>query len=132
MRIHTNVLTERDFYEAEKVAGVQMESFSKHGSRSREKAFNVLLSGASTRNAQSNNFKAATWDQWGIFLNYLFQKDEDAKTDYYDGLGDFEFKTDRRFESLTLDQGCPDHRWEYYAPGTFSCKREACNALRRN
>jgi hypothetical protein len=80
MRIHGDILDSVDLAAAAVAAGVTIQRQSEHGSRSRIHAYDVILSGSSPYWANSggygaDGFKAATWDEWGWFLAYLFEVD---------------------------------------------------------
>jgi formylmethanofuran dehydrogenase subunit B len=81
MRIHGNTITDADLNEAAVKAGVDLERRTRHGSKSRDHAYDVILSGSNTRwanpgsSSRRNYFKAATWDEWGWFLAHLFEVD---------------------------------------------------------
>ena len=103
MRIHTDTLSASDFYSAAIIARVSMD-LTEHGSRSRNRAFNVLLTGESRRRTnpghawgEERGF-AATWDQWGVFLAVLFAADDE-----------------RAFEASRTEQGARRMVTPYYA-----------------
>jgi len=102
MRIHTNDLTTfGDIMVAANIARVHV-TVSGHGSRTHDRAYEVSLTGESRRNNQSNTGKAATWDQWGVFLSVLFDRDPQmvcgtVKRPTYADRYDFDLKTNGRF-----------------------------------
>lgn len=133
MRIHSNVLTAEDIRKATTargMKGVRLDGFTTHGSRKRERAFEVKLTGNSshrpnggTRGANSENDEyAAQWDEWGIFLEELYTLDPDMVTPYYKDWEDFGYQTAWRFENLTAEQTHKRHKWEFAAPRQFTCK----------
>lgn len=86
---------------------------SPHGSRARERAYSVRLSGDSPFRTNPGTGprsypapRAAAWDQWGIFLAALFAADPHmiaggpGKPTYADA-EDFHAKTAQRFTWLT-------------------------------
>lgn len=104
MRIHTDTLTASDMTDAAGIARVQFSRFTDHGSRSRARSFDVLLTGESRRRpnsgdrGRSGDDYAATWDQWGVFLAVLFDRDPKMVTlSYYADAEDFHRKTADRF-----------------------------------
>lgn len=103
MRIHSNTLTVQDLYTAARLAGADLD-YTSHGSRSRHHAFEVRLTGNSHRRPNfwhkdpDPSVYAATWDQWGVFLGYLYAVDPDLITPYYVNPSDFDYKTDWRFD----------------------------------
>lgn len=134
MRIHTDTLTTGDFYDAARKAGVTIDRNSMHGSRSRVRAFDFILSGSSNRRQNfGGDGQAATWDEWGVFLSWLFAVDPSATTQPYDGLAEFERKTFSRFSEGDVPVDMPvhhgkNHRWEYISPFVFQCKNTNCHA----
>jgi len=147
MRIHTDILTEADIHDAAREARVSYAGggFTRHGSRSRDHAFNVLLTGESKRRPNGGNYGAAddyaaTWDQWGVFLAVLFDRDPNMKTPYYVDAHDFHVRTNDRFNPDGNDRAeglgywpadaHGDHRFEYAGvPREQSCKK--CSAVVR-
>lgn len=145
MRIHTDSLTASDIYAAAAHAGggdyrtsPVLVDVTEHGSRKRARAFNVSLTGTSSRRTNGGNRGAgddyaATWDEWGMFLAELFRRDPDATIPgAYDTSGDFDYKTGCRFDTLTPAEqhGGSGHRWEFTGtPGARSCK--TCDAVQR-
>ncbi|WAA19716.1 hypothetical protein SEA_DALILPOP_89 [Gordonia phage Dalilpop] len=97
MKLHTDTLTISDLYDAvdfvnehitrdvthRPIVGVSLHRDSQHNSRSRRRAFDVILSGDASsrintgwRGGPADEPHAATWDQWGAFLARLFDADE--------------------------------------------------------
>lgn len=52
--------------------------------------------------------KAATYDEWGVFLAKLFERDEEAKAGSYNGRQDFERQTDRTVAMWLVPELLPD------------------------
>jgi hypothetical protein len=137
MKIHTDALSSLDLYRATDAAGmhgVHIDGLTRHGSWSRDHAYNVTLRGNSTRRPNpgaggrsyyDDNEYAATWDEWGMFIEALFQADPNAIIGQYRSHALFRAATRNRFDWLTARDACPDHRWEYQI-GFQTCKR--CNA----
>lgn len=131
MRIHSDILCTGDFYDAARAAGVTNNHVSMHNSRSRDRAFDFSLRGDSARypmGGDDGSGKAATWDQWGIFLSVLFARDPKATiTKVYDGIAEFERKTFHRFSEgdVPVDMH-GDHKWEFFAPFIQKCAK--CDA----
>jgi len=135
MRIHTN-LCQGMIDIAAKIAGVRFERCTLHGSRSRDHAFDVILSGNSGRRSGfGGDYEAASWDQWGIFLGFIFENDPDATCWAYKDAGDFHWQTGYRFEDLTLEEATRFHKWslgEYDGySSTSHCQHTDCTAVRR-
>lgn len=141
MRLHTDVLTEQDIRDAAKGGTIAFDRLTEHGSRSHKRAFEVKLTGSGThtnsgRYGANTWEQAATWDEWGIFLGNLYEKDPDmlvgsAGNPIYSDSGDFDWKTENRFgeNSITWDQQHKRHRWEHdWMTRESVCK---CGAVRR-
>lgn len=102
MRIHTNTPTDfGNIMVAANMARAHV-TVTGHGSRTHAHAFEIALTGESNRNNQSNTGKAATWDQWGVFLSVLFDRDSEmvvgsVKRPVYANRYDFDRKTNGRF-----------------------------------
>lgn len=162
MRIHSDNLLYTVLRDAARVARVDMD-LTRHGSRSRAEAFNVTLRGESNRAPNRGTAKgmdrfdrfdrperAATWDQWGVFLGILFDYDPEMKTPYYKDREDFNFRTNNRFQGrsvvgqartyIQVPQGGTrdfwpadahgDHTFQYAGtPGRDKCTK--CSAVRR-
>lgn len=113
MRIHSDSLTNRDLIDAANIARVEFDRWLDKGSRTRDHAFDVTLFGESRRRpndrgrSSGTDKYAATWDQWGVFLSVLYDRDNEMVVPYYDSMADFHYKTDHRFEKRT----------EYFTPG---------------
>lgn len=121
MRIHTDHLTMTDIYSAALVARVSAD-VTRHGSKSRARAFNILLTGESKRRPNAGTgadrkegLFAATWDQWGVFLAVLFEADNERAV-LTTSLGDTErlmvtpyYATAEAFAAATGDRfGAPE------------------------
>jgi hypothetical protein len=122
MRIHSDVLTSIDLFEAARVSHTDM-TYTFHGSRIRTRSVDVHLTGASRRRPGRAHYYysdeyAATWDQWGVFLSMLFDRDPSMlcgpgpKRAVYRSRDDFHWQTDHRFRSVGIVG--PD------APGAFA------------
>lgn len=139
MRIHSNSLDALEIRKAARIANVDFTRFSLHGSRSHEAAFDVILTGASSRRQNGGPHKAATWDQWGIFLGTLFSVDAEMVTPYYGSADEFHWVTANRFREITPADYVlgHNHRWEYagqVVTGAYSvheCKSPDCLAVQR-
>lgn len=117
MRIYTNEATWSTLSDAARKAGVTFDrekSFTPRTPKGQEpefeSGFDIILSGDSRRHQNGGQNKAATWDQWGVFLSWILHVDNDAKIGpvkypYYDGLDDFNHKTDGRFAGSGIAPG---------------------------
>lgn len=114
MRIHTDTLDLIDIRRACEGLPICTEIDSEHGSRKRKRAFEIQLSGSSTRLAQSGNWNAATWDEWGVFLGRLFALDPDMTSSYYVDADAFHKYTCDRFRDGTMPEDThAQHKWVY-------------------
>lgn len=115
MRLHTNTLTHADFINAQLVAKVQAD-VTMHNSRSRDHGFTVKLTGDAPNRPNGWNrdrdgdVHAASWDQWGIFLSVLFDRDPDMVVGSvgrptYANVYDFDRKTQGRFARHLNSEG---------------------------
>ena len=155
MRIHSDILTNRHLIDAAAVARVDFDQWEDKGSRKRDHAFDVTLTGESRRRPnrgtsadRNHRGYAATWDQWGVFLAALFAIDPNMVTPYYADAEDFAFRTADRFGAPETEMsaagyadvfkayGWPadahgDHRFDYAGtPRQFECKK--CTAVQRH
>lgn len=143
MRIHTNELSYVDLHLAATSAGVTLEVADRRGSRKRDHAFEISLSGDSRRRPNFYGLRdwhgpdtyAATWDQWGVFLASLFRADDSVTCDAYKHEGDFHYKTDWRFDAAENGQLWPpdahgDHTFRFDGvPFQQNCTK--CSAVQR-
>jgi hypothetical protein len=102
---------------AARFARADVVKLERHGSRSRDHAFDVKLEGESRRrpNGGSSGVEygsgyAATWDQWGVFLAVLFDLDPNALTPYDSGREAFTARTHERFMPTESVEGVTLHR----------------------
>jgi len=129
MKIWSDTLNQSDLAKAARLANVDIISdispFNVHKARKRAYRFEIVLSGDSPfRNGHDSSYPAATWDQWGIFLNALFEIDPDISTQYYANREAFNAITDDRFIALTYEQSHRRHNWRYMPIGRvlhYSC-----------
>lgn len=136
MRIHSNTLTPSDFYKAVRdLPGVNVD-VTKHGSRARSVAYEVRVTGTSTRRTMDNTEQAATWDEWGVFFAHIFAADPNAlagsqKHPSYDGTADFHRQTGNRFKALTMPTDThQQHRWQFNGV-TLACTKCSATFTRR-
>lgn len=116
MRIHSDILTTTHVAEAAHKAGILVQGALPKGSRSRKGALEIAFSGSGRQGGQwgSQPYKAATWDEWGMALAYLFSIDPEATVaGVYADAENFHWRTAHRFESLTPDAQHIQHRWSY-------------------
>ena len=92
MRVHSDILTPADVRDAAREASertgstIYVESSARHGSRRRDHALEISLSAdgklskrrrnTGTRGGGGADY-AATWEQWGWVLAYLFEVADD-------------------------------------------------------
>lgn len=141
MRIHTsNDVTYSTIFDAAKFAGVGID-VDNHASRTHDTAWEIKLTGSSSRRPNNrgawreSDDHAATWDEWGMVLGYIFWIDPAARVGSvtrpaYADATDFEFKTDYRFAAnIKPDDLHGDHTWDLVAPGERECRN--CSAVHR-
>lgn len=131
MRIHGSHIMTGDIYAAAEVARVTLDRNTMHNSRIRGQAFDITLQGESRRHQNGGDGNAATWDQWGVFLNYLFERDTTLTIPrVYENANDFFYKTDGRFEEGWPEDAHGDHTFRYAGtPYTQACNK--CTAMQR-
>jgi hypothetical protein len=140
MRIHTDTLRHVDLWDAARLARVEME-VTKHGSKSRDHAFEVHLTGESKRRPNRRgkggpDEYAATWDQWGVFLSVLFDADDGRTFEpsapmtctYYSDRAEFDRRTGNRFNPDGNDRGDETGYWpaDYHGDHTFRYNGVPC------
>lgn len=126
MKIHSDVITYQDIWNAEKIASVGGHGkvyleFVSQGSRSRKNAFEVHLEGDGSVSKRKPNDRgnsdrqyAATWSQWGWFLAALYEIDPEMKCAYYADLEDYNIKTDNAFADVTkIDPRTKNPNWRF-------------------
>jgi hypothetical protein len=146
MKIHANDLTAGDIHDAARKAGISIERLTRHGSRSREVAYDVIFSGSGNLGGQWGNsgtsgagaYKSAAWDEWGIALDAIFRADESVTVPrVYEDREDFRWQTNGRFNGLTRADIHRRHKWNYDPKASrplsgirvFSCS--GCPAVKR-
>lgn len=131
MRFHSDTLTNTDMFDARHEAGVHFYKFEEKRSRSRNQAWEFRLEGWTSNrllNFGDGYTTAATWDEWGIFLNVLFQRDPQAHCAFYRGLEDFQIATGHRFDTLKRADQHPNHKFAWNGE-VSACK---CGAVQRH
>jgi hypothetical protein len=128
MRIHTDdpQRARQAVEEALKVLPGVEATVRLHGSRSRRGAINLTLTGSDGRTGyrvnsgtQGPGYRgAASWDEWGVVLAFIFDADPDAFVKgVYAGADDFHDRTADRFEALALPPDShPRHVWTSGSP----------------
>jgi hypothetical protein len=127
MKIHTSASAMHVIHAAQEV-GVSVLDISKHGSRSRKHRLDIKLTGHSPYRTMANDGQAASWDEWGMFIERVFRLDPDAIVGMYPDYDSFQMATYRRFDDLTPAQAHHKHNW--YAPGDYTSSCE-CGAQQR-
>jgi len=121
MIMHTDTITLADIGEATRYATreggqprgehVIATRWTERGSRKRARAFDVILSGNNSRRQNGGTRYAdhgrdaefaATYDEWGHFLAFLFAIDPRMVTPYYNGADDFHTKTANEYKAGAL------------------------------
>jgi hypothetical protein len=114
MRIHTDTLNEQDVWQACRALGLYPERLSTHKSRKRKHGIELQISGSSPRMAQSGDWQAATWDEWGALLGRLFNLDPTMTCTYYVDAEFFHEQTDGRFKAGDVPEDThAQHKWCY-------------------
>ncbi len=133
MKIHSDILSPIQIHQATIAAGMRGvdAEVTVAGSRSRQASLNVSLTGNSKRRTNSGQYGAgdeyaATWDEWGIFIQALYEIDPQALIGQYGERGVFEACTGGRFQSLTAPYACADHRW--FSVGAMRQECKWCSA----
>lgn len=94
MKMWSDTLTTDDLYSAASKAGVYLHTAqSLRRPRNRARGWTVFIEGASPYRSQATGGRAATWDQWGEWMDILFRIDPDARIGQYHGRGDFYAQT---------------------------------------
>lgn len=112
MKIHTDKLTYSDIHQAVPTGCYLVEVHSERAggyftivpepSRSHDHGYLVRMSGSHRSNMQRLPDKAATYDEWGIFIARLFMIDPNAKIGNYKGWEDFDRQTKGEFASVLV------------------------------
>lgn len=136
MRMHSDFIETIDLRKAAAHANVGFTRLGLHGSRKRSHAFDVILTGSSSRNQNMGGpDKAATWDEWGIFLGTLFGLDPNMVTPYYESAAHFDWATGGQYHDGILRRAeHKNHKWEWTgssASGNYHCHECECGAIRR-
>jgi hypothetical protein len=138
MKIHSDTLTHADIADATRAAGmtgVYTANEFERGSRSRDHGFEVTLRGTSGRRPNPGtggrdydpDERAATWDEWGMFIHALFERDPEAIVGMYASQSAFDAFTCGRFSHLTADHQHRNHRWSFdFVDRRLACK---CGAV---
>lgn len=138
MRIHSDILQYVDIYKAADKAGAEVQELEGHGSKSRTRAFNFYLTGSSPfrpgfgRVFGDPDAHAASWDEWGIVFDYLFELDPNmhCHKHSYQSRAHFDWLTCNRFRYLTPVNQHRRHKWSLGIPsGVYSqAYCEGCEA----
>lgn len=145
MRLHVNQkINTAEIHTAARNAGVTTELVEWHRSRSHVGAFEVRLSGGSSRRSQGSDYQAATWDEWGMFLAALYALDPTmvVGSGTYLSADHFTWATGGRFNPEHPQHVTPatQHRQHRWQPGGMAvtgsyhvqhCKGVECTAHAR-
>lgn len=114
MIIHANIIDSSHLYAAGQASGTAVE-FTQRGSRRAARSFHVKLSGSSNRLRMDGQENAATYDEWGSFIAFLFALEPRATIGDYADRADFVVKTAGRFERIAPPESAhkagANHRW---------------------
>lgn len=96
MRIYSKVLSPADIYGELRLAietnDVVIESYREFTPRAGGRGYEVYLEGLGARHKRARNGrggKAASWDDYGLWMARLFKLDPAAKISHYNGVGEF-------------------------------------------
>jgi len=140
MRFHTSSTVDSSVIDnAATVAGVTLETATEHRSRTHDKAWEIKLSGNSSRMSNGNDYRAATFDEWGVFIEMLYRTDPLMSTrDYFD-YHHFVWTFGDRYAKL-IDGTAKDHKQHKWSFKGFSvtnsysvqeCTNKDCSAILR-
>lgn len=139
MRIHTQ-LGRLAITRAAQYAGVGFHRLERHGSRTHARAYDVILTGSGRNGGHfgSVDGRAATWDEWGMFLAALYRRDPETRcagAGSYESAEHFVWSTGGRYETLAPAEQHRRHTWRYSAdepsPSTYIVHSCTCGAVRR-
>ena len=122
MKIHYNTLTDQQIWKAAIKAGVIIERFDKSGSATHSAKVDIILSGSGKRAGFGATHQSATWDEWGIFLNALFEADSSIMAGPYTSISMFDIVTQYRFQDLNKENQHKRHGWNPNYDCSFSCE----------
>lgn len=112
MRIHSDTLTRESLGGMlADLPGVYFDHISTHGSRKRRRGLEVRLIGNSPYWNMAGTDKAATWDEWGVFMARVFDADPFALIGGETEVA-FNLRTNYRFDADGLPEDThPRHTW---------------------
>ena len=137
MKIHTN-LTAADLRAALDASGIQNASLlmQEKRSRSHDRRFDVYFDAEPMKGRrQSQHYHdgmpviGATYDEWGLWIEQVFQRDPGAKVGPYKDHHHFREVTGLRFDSLEWVDQHARHSFEWVGDHTFECS--GCGAIKR-
>ena len=141
MRLHSDSLDELEVRKAVRLAGADFIRLNLKGSKSRDHAFDVVLSGSAAHKSQGGygmvtDDQAATWDEWGIALGTMFRLDPNMLTPYYADAEDFTWQTGGRFTpEFTPAMQHRFHKFKWTGDsvtGSYTVRECKCGAIRRH
>jgi hypothetical protein len=99
MRVYSDKLDTHDLFNVANELGVVLIQCDPLTGRLRKYVWNVRLSGHSPYRCAGvfNDFKAATWEEWGWWIQRLLEIDPDAIFGPYRGAADFHRQTNTQF-----------------------------------
>lgn len=144
MRIHSDLI-EREHLKSAVAGldGVNVRIDIRRASRKRDHSWDVALvaeprPGRRRRNTGRYGLGddyAATWDEWGVFLSWLFSYDPDAVCGDYDDKEHFHWSTGGRFRNVVALDMHDQHRWIDDGDslnGRFHVETCKCGAVRNS
>lgn len=132
MRIHTTLTAQeiREIGQSFNHIGVAVQTIEAHGSRKRARRLDVGLSGHSIAGGAYGalDYTTATYDEWGMFIAAIYERDETAIVGPYTTQTVFRDVTQFRFDQLDVEDMCKRHRWNAQGNYYFYCPK--CGAER--
>ncbi len=99
MKVWSDTLSTDDIRHATAGTGAWVAELSRiDNPRTRAHGWNIYLEGSSPYRSQATGGKAATWDQWGLWMARVFELDSDARIGPYDGRQSFIEQTTEQME----------------------------------
>lgn len=140
MKIHGDNLTTDIIENAAARAGVRVIKMDHRGSKTRQHAYEIALSGRGVHGGMYGNldYPTALWDEWGIALAAIFEADPTAHAGkVYESADHFHWVTGDRFRTLTPSDVHLRHNWlsgdaaGRSATGSYYVRSCKCGAVHR-
>ena len=99
MKLHSDILSDSDIYEAARIAGVTVWTCERFKARVRKTGWTIYLGGSSPHRSQATQQPAATWDEHGVWMAELYKRDPQLRVSFYKTLDHFLDFTRQHVES---------------------------------